>query len=176
MVFLRFRKTAYFSRSEKYMQWLIDTIVAICKAYTDTVMAAHVIWAKAQIASLYTYIDEQIALQAHVPSGVVMAWTGTFENVPDGWAICDGDNGTPDLADKFIKNTDNPATMHDSGGGYVHTHDFTGDGHAHELTGVGYIRAGSFVSIFTDELAVTGTTDSVSHLPPWYKLVYIMKL
>lgn len=37
-----------------------------------------------------------------MPSGGVMAWWGTMDTIPAGWALCDGDNGTPDLRDMWI--------------------------------------------------------------------------
>lgn len=36
-----------------------------------------------------------------VPRGVIVAWSGT--TAPGGWAICDGQNGTPDLRGRFIR-------------------------------------------------------------------------
>lgn len=36
-----------------------------------------------------------------IPSGVILMWSGT--EIPYGWAICDGTNGTPNLVGKFIK-------------------------------------------------------------------------
>lgn len=35
-----------------------------------------------------------------VPSGTIVAYNGA--NVPEGWAICDGSNGTPNLKGRFI--------------------------------------------------------------------------
>ena len=35
-----------------------------------------------------------------VPRGVIVPYNGT--TAPDGWAICDGTNGTPDLRDRFL--------------------------------------------------------------------------
>ena len=29
-------------------------------------------------------------------------WSGKISDIPSGWALCDGGNGTPDLRDKFI--------------------------------------------------------------------------
>src|SRR6185369_12127575 len=29
-------------------------------------------------------------------------WSGSIATVPSGWAFCDGNNGTPDLRDKFV--------------------------------------------------------------------------
>lgn len=36
-----------------------------------------------------------------IPSGTITAFHGT--TIPDGWAPCTGENGTPDLRDKFIR-------------------------------------------------------------------------
>ncbi len=35
-----------------------------------------------------------------LPSGVILMWSGT--QIPTGWALCDGQNGTPDLRSRFI--------------------------------------------------------------------------
>lgn len=37
-----------------------------------------------------------------VPSGGIMMWHGLIANIPAGWVICDGNNGTPDLEDRFV--------------------------------------------------------------------------
>jgi microcystin-dependent protein len=37
-----------------------------------------------------------------VPKGVIVMWSGNSESVPDGWVICNGENGTTDVRDKFI--------------------------------------------------------------------------
>ena len=41
-------------------------------------------------------------VNAHVPKGAIILWYGTSANVPSGWAICDGNNGTPNLSGKFV--------------------------------------------------------------------------
>ena len=35
--------------------------------------------------------------------GEIKMWSGTVSDIPEGWHICDGTKGTPDLTDKFIK-------------------------------------------------------------------------
>jgi microcystin-dependent protein len=35
-------------------------------------------------------------------AGVIAMWSGSLNDIPDGWVVCDGTNGTPDLRDKFI--------------------------------------------------------------------------
>jgi microcystin-dependent protein len=47
-----------------------------------------------------------------VPAGVIVMWHGIGAEVPKGWVLCDGQNGTPNLVDKFIMGaggTDTPA-------------------------------------------------------------------
>ena len=39
---------------------------------------------------------------AGVPRGTIVAWSGAVEDIPQGWAQCDGSNGTPDLRGKLI--------------------------------------------------------------------------
>ena len=39
---------------------------------------------------------------AAIPSGVIVMWSGTIASIPEGWALCDGSSGTPDLRDRFI--------------------------------------------------------------------------
>jgi microcystin-dependent protein len=34
--------------------------------------------------------------------GMVTMWSGTINNIPSGWLICDGTNGTPDLRGRFV--------------------------------------------------------------------------
>ena len=38
---------------------------------------------------------------AHVPIGTIVMWNQIY--IPNGWALCDGENGRPDLRDKFVK-------------------------------------------------------------------------
>ena len=36
------------------------------------------------------------------PLSSIQAWSGLLVDVPDGWQLCDGTNGTPDLRGRFI--------------------------------------------------------------------------
>jgi microcystin-dependent protein len=46
------------------------------------------------------YLEISGVQYSHVPRGIIVMWSQ--ENPPEGWAICDGTNGTPDLRAKFI--------------------------------------------------------------------------
>ena len=37
-----------------------------------------------------------------VPKGVILMWSGEVDQIPAGWVLCDGSNGTPDLRSRFI--------------------------------------------------------------------------
>jgi len=52
--------------------------------------------------------------QINFPTGMVIIWSGKETNVPQGWAICDGKNGTPDLRGRFVLGTDPDAIDEDS--------------------------------------------------------------
>jgi hypothetical protein len=55
-----------------------------------------------------------------IPAGVICMWGGLLANIPSGWALCDGANGTPDLRAKFIKgSTGEPGA---TGGSDSHAH------------------------------------------------------
>lgn len=40
--------------------------------------------------------------QVAIPSGAIVVWNGIISNIPVGWKLCDGTNGTPDLRDRFV--------------------------------------------------------------------------
>jgi microcystin-dependent protein len=35
-------------------------------------------------------------------AGMIMMWSGDINNIPNGWALCDGNGGRPDLRGRFI--------------------------------------------------------------------------
>lgn len=37
-----------------------------------------------------------------LPYGAIIMWYGTIANIPTGWTLCDGTNGTPDLRNRFV--------------------------------------------------------------------------
>ncbi len=49
-------------------------------------------------------------------SGIIVMWSGLINNIPIGWALCNGENGTPDLTDRFIMGATSQAEMNKTGG------------------------------------------------------------
>jgi len=33
---------------------------------------------------------------------IIVIWSGAIVDIPAGWALCDSNNGTPNLTDKFV--------------------------------------------------------------------------
>ncbi len=57
-----------------------------------------------------------------VPKGVVLLWSGSSGSIPSGWALCDGNNSTPDLRDKFVVGAGSSYAVGAAGGATSHTH------------------------------------------------------
>ena len=51
-----------------------------------------------------------------VPQGSIIPWYGSPGNIPNGFALCDGKNGTPDLRDRFLVGGGNAYKLGDIGG------------------------------------------------------------
>ena len=122
------------------------------------------------------------------PSGGIIMWSGTIATIPSGWYLCDGNNGTPDLTNKFIIGADADdggvaktsvtETASQSGGSkdaivVSHTHTFSattstiGD-HIHTISASGgEYAAGQQNHFTTDGVSVysrnTGAAGSHSH-------------
>lgn len=106
--------------------------------------------------------------------GVIHSWVGSVANIPKGWLLCDGTNGTPDMRNRFIPGSGDTYTPGDAGGAVNHNHAFTGDGHTHSTkVALSVVTGAPFLNVSSSESAV-GTTDDGSSLPPYYSLAYIM--
>lgn len=109
--------------------------------------------------------------------GMIVAWSGAVVDIPDGWALCDGTNGTPDLGNRFIRGHKPPVPpLFAIGGSLSHDHDFTGDGHVHAQPPSKILAYDGDYRPWGDHGFATGTTDFGDNLPPYMSLCYIMKL
>lgn len=72
---------------------------------------------------------EEIADAAFVVGQVIM-WYGAALSIPDGWALCNGANGTPDLRNRFIVGAGSTYNLGATGGGGSATTSSDGN-HAH---------------------------------------------
>ena len=111
-------------------------------------------------------------------AGHICIWNGLIADIPFGWALCDGTNGTPDLRDRFIVGAGDTYAVNDGGGARTHTHTFTSDGHKHSLKSPTISGPGSGANYEPETTTDTdsGTTNPTNHDPPWFSLAYIMNL
>jgi len=137
--------------------------------------------------------SSKLASNAAIPSGVIMLWSGQIADIPNGWYLCDGNNGTPDLRNKFIVGAGNSYSVGDTGGEDSHTlttselpahnHGFAktlaerGDTYySGSEVGSGYASRG----LMHTNAPLTSTQSegggaAHENRPPYYALAYIMK-
>jgi len=77
-------------------------------------------------------------LEFVVPAGGIIMWSGSTASIPSGWAICDGNNGTPDLRNRFVVGAGSTYGVNATGGSanavlIAHSHSITDPGHDHDL-------------------------------------------
>lgn len=56
-----------------------------------------------------------------VPIGGIIIWSGASNAIPAGWALCNGENGTPDLTDRFVIGAGGTYHVGFTGGSPTHT-------------------------------------------------------
>ena len=116
-------------------------------------------------------------------TGMIVAWSGATNAIPTGFVICDGNNNTPDLRDKFIIGAGNNYNVDDTGGSkdavvVDHKHTTNIDG-GHVIPGNGgstfsYGGAGTYQSTVFN-MNNEGVSGTDKNLPPYHALCYIMK-
>lgn len=159
--------------------------------------------------SVKDYIDKKLGdldgngeVPGTIPIGGIIAWSG--QTVPDGWAICDGNQGTPNLSGKFILAGGGGYSLGDSGGqAEVALNTNNMPSHKHEFKDYYYPEAskkarGNYDTISTNEKVGSNDTDydndklmyvrhdtepagqtnptPVPTMPPYYVLLYIMRI
>ncbi|MFX1500174.1 MAG: hypothetical protein ACFFDH_04320 [Promethearchaeota archaeon] len=143
---------------------------------------------------------------AVIPFGLIVMWSGSIQNIPLGWVLCNGSYATPDLRDRFILGVSSEEDPGALGGTISHNHtytdipqhshslEFNGYNHRHEYMGIdGDVY--TFINIDTASQSTSGTTDWASvphthnitevgietcttenseHIPPYFKIAFIM--
>jgi len=111
-----------------------------------------------------------------LPAGLICLWHGAVVDVPFGWVLCDGNNDSPDLRNRFVIGAGDTYAVNETGGASNHLHDFTSDGHSHSISGGAGLTIGNDYAGTTSTDPATGTTDSKSNLPLYYALAWVMKI
>jgi hypothetical protein len=154
--------------------------------------------------NLYGIIGAAPSPATPTPAGVIVLWSGSIGSIPSGWALCNGNNGTPDLRDRFVVGAGSNYAVNASGGSadaivVSHTHTATSvvtdPGHFHDNRGISQPGSGDFNTRLSDVAgtsgeatttettgitvattnASAGTSGTNANLPPYYALCYIQK-
>jgi trimeric autotransporter adhesin len=134
-----------------------------------------------------------------IPVGGIIMWSGSIASIPNGWSLCNGQNGTPDLRDRFVVGAGNAYSVANTGGSkdaivVSHNHTINDPGHSH-TTGIyltnnvgqgGSSFAGSYFGSNTGSgtgvsptgisVNTAGQSGTNANLPPYYALAFIMRI
>jgi hypothetical protein len=155
--------------------------------------------------NLYGIVDAQPPAATPIPTGGILLWSGSIGSIPAGFVLCNGNNGTPDLRDRFVVGAGSTYAVDATGGSAdstlpTHTHAATSvvtdPGHEHDFgsttfditsnPGTTLIRPSIVAPLLASTTETTGITVATTNanagvsatngnLPPYYALCYIQK-
>jgi hypothetical protein len=117
--------------------------------------------------NLYGIVDAQPPAATPIPAGGILLWSGSIGSIPAGYVLCNGNNGTPDLRDRFIVGAGSTYAVNATGGStdavvVSHTHTYS------STTGSGGAATGTLNSAilgdfgnFTSATGVFATSNSL---------------
>ena len=113
-------------------------------------------------------------------TGMILLWSGAASAIPSGWVLCDGNNSTPDLRNRFVvgANTSTGDTTYPglsvgaTGGAATDTVNISDS--ASVVFGANGTGTASKAGSSSATVSISDS-DTVNTLPPYYALCYIMK-
>jgi microcystin-dependent protein len=138
-----------------------------------------------------------------VPRGAIIMWSGAADKIPEGWALCDGNehNGvrTPNLINRFVMGVSPDRSGNTGGEAEVELRREHIPSHSHRYGDIFFSEAGGTIDVSNGfgqgaksdydnkGLEISRTTDpwggntwgqTIAHnnMPPWYGLAFLMKL
>lgn len=144
-------------------------------------------------------------LNTAMPTGGIIMWSGAVVDIPAGWYLCNGSNGTPDLRGMFVIGAGGSYAVGASGGEATHTltvaempsHNHGGATggqsatHTHsyyytqglgnpiadgtKYTNTGSGTTGNASNDHTHAVSSQGSGTAHNNMPPYYALAFIMK-
>lgn len=126
-----------------------------------------------------------------IPSGLICMWSGSSSNIPSGWVLCNGSNGTPDLRNRFVLGAGSSYSVGAKGGESTvtltveqmpsHSHEYKfnnsylGVGYANYQNTYMYANQNSYAENSKLKILSTGGGQAHNNMPPYYALCFIMK-
>lgn len=150
-------------------------------------------------ASLFRELTTIEEMTPHLmPKGAIVMWSGKIPEIPTGWALCNGKNGTPNLSGRFIVGynpSDSDYSAIDKTGGLKevtleawqcalpeHTHNYsiaykTGTNDGNTFLSMTRSSSGDYLrSKIVSTTSASTTAKAHENRPPYYVLAYIMKV
>lgn len=126
---------------------------------------------------------------------IIVMWNGRKEDIPKGWQMCDGTNGTFNLKDKFVKMANQDIELGQYGGSETHehimeetsvshSHSSSSEGtHNHLLSSTNYTGGRKLGTVDSSHSHSVGSTNARhthnigggSSIPEHYSLIYIQE-
>lgn len=124
--------------------------------------------------------------EINAPIGAIMPFFGTEDDVPQGWHVCNGEDGTVDLRDKFILGAGTTHKVGDAGGSEevtltveqmpTHVHKISYGDNSVGTSTVALARANVFGGSLENYCKTTGGSEPHPNMPPYYTLLFIQKI
>ena len=123
-------------------------------------------------------------LSGETPVGGIIMWNAVG-TLPTNWKVCDGNNGTPNLRDRFIVGAGTTYAVGTQGGSpdavvVAHSHLLGGHDSNAENGGNGenteFVSSYSFPASDNISTNTVGSSGTNANLPPYHALVYIMRM
>jgi hypothetical protein len=154
---------------------------------------------------IYGILGTIPAVASVLPTGMILLWSGSIGSIPAGFLLCDGNNSTPDLRNRFVVGAGSTYSVNQTGGSadaivvshnHTATSTVTDPGHGHQFKGGTFNSAQgagpNAIANTTNALsdttatnttgitvatttATSGTSGTGANIPPYYALCYIMK-
>ena len=146
------------------------------------------------------FIRKQDSETPGIPEGAIINWSGSLLELPEGWFLCNGENNTPNLTNRFILGASNTFPLNTTGGqknGVLveHTHTTitstnTTGSHGHSCNkasgfgstgfydgtqGTNQIQLNHPNHTHTTNCTTAGENNTDRNLPPYYALAFLMK-
>lgn len=131
------------------------------------------------------HLAQDLSYLVSAPIGAIMIWSGTENNVPEGWSICNGQNGTVDLRDKFVLAAGESHNVGETGGSEEVTLTVAQmPSHSHGVisainensTSLYKVKLERSTDNYKESLTeTTGSSKPHPNMPPYYTLLYIQK-
>jgi len=104
-------------------------------------------------------------------NGAIVPFADSTSNIPDGWVLCDGNNGTPDMTDNYLRFASNEDNMGTTGGNF----DFGDHGENDHFGGTGGYTDGETSVAGRDDYTFSDSSPTTAE-PLFHTVVFIKQI